>query len=370
MPFNFNVPTTESDASVTIQSDALRKFLKLAVSVIPNKTSVSVIENIRIVADKGKGYLLATDLSNYVCMDISAAGMGKIDLIVKCIAVNALVAKMGNGPIYIERKGDMLTFKSTGALCFEIPGKAGIDFPIQKPLGKEKFSLSWTPDAVDYVQANLLPVCTDDPAIPALAGVMVSTDGTDCGFLSTNRHILVSMGNIYDNRFTVPSAMFTTLSLAKFMHPISVSMREFGVAASCGGITVYSEYIKGSFPETIEKLIPTEFKYKYRLRVGKLKSHVDKMVELATSPKESAVPLAVFFRPDTFCVDMMNVDCTDADTCGEDMWMRMDARMWQVALARFNDAVEITAGFNNNNTTTTWKDSRATTLVMPLMPNR
>ena len=48
MPFNILTPASTAEASASFQVDVLKRFFKLAKPVIPAKTTIPVLEHIRI----------------------------------------------------------------------------------------------------------------------------------------------------------------------------------------------------------------------------------------------------------------------------------------------------------------------------------
>ena len=59
MPFNILTPASTAEASASFQVDVLKRFIKLAKPVIPAKTTIPVLEHIRIYTEKERdSYLL------------------------------------------------------------------------------------------------------------------------------------------------------------------------------------------------------------------------------------------------------------------------------------------------------------------------
>lgn len=369
MPFNILTPASTAEASASFQVDVLKRFFKLAKPVIPAKTTIPVLEHIRIYTEKGKGFLLATNLECFVRVEINGLGKGTIDLSVSFKALDAMLTKIGNGSILLERNGDMLSFK-LGKTHFEMKGYDGKDFPILKPFTAVVDTATWATKDIVFVNQYVASVASKDTSRIDLNGVLVSIDGDKCDFMSSDRHILVCTDYAHEKQYNVPKILFEVLSAIEFVQPLTASFSENGVKVTCGSATITCAYIKIPFPNMVNNLIPKTFKYQYKLNVVKLRDHLTKMVNLATTPKEASVPVGVNLKKNTFFVDMMDVNCTSAETPDDEIWMRIDARRWLLILERFNDVTEIFAGFNAQEGPTLWWDSHAKSLLMPLLFKR
>lgn len=370
MPFNILTPASTADASTSFQIETLKRFIKLARPVVPAKTTIPVLEQIRIYTEKGKGFLLATDLECFVRMEINGLGKGTIDTSVSFKALDAMLSKIGSGTILIEQNKDMVSFKVGNKVHFEMKGFNGKDYPILKPFSKVIDTATWTTKDMTFVNQYVAPIASKDASRIDLGGVMVSIDGDKCDFMSTDRHILICTDYAHEKQYNVPKILFNVLSAIEFVQPLNAEFAETGVKVSCGSATITCAYIKTPFPALVNNLIPKHFKYQYKFNVVKLRDHLTKMVNLSTVAKDASVPVAVNLKKDTFFVDMMNVNCTSAETDDNELWVKIDARRWLTILERFNDVTEISVGFNTQDSPTLWWDSHAKTLLMPMLFNR
>ena len=369
MPFNILTPASSAESSVSIPVDTFKRFIKFARQVVPDKTTIPILGQVLIYSDNGKGYLLATNLECFVRVEINGAGKGKLDMTVGFKALDMMISRLSSGSVLVELNGTMLSFKS-GAVRFEMAGSNGIDYPVMKRVTGISDKATWTTQELRYVVQNIASVASVDSSRLDLQGVLVSIDGDTCDFMASDRHTLVCTSEAHDNRYNIPKILFNVLTAVEFMQPINVEFGSDTVKVSCGSMTTTCTYIKIPFPAMVNSLIPKTFKYQYKLNVVKLRGHLTKMINLSNRPADSGIPVAVNLKKNTFYVDMMDVGCTSAETVDEDSWIKLDARRWLHALERFNDVVDISAGFNEPNSPTLWWDTHAKTIVMPMVTLR
>ena len=364
MPFNFSVKSSTAEASVSIATTALSNYLSAVNPIIPKRTTIPILKFIRINVANGKGYLTASDSDCYAELSVTDAnGKGVIDLAVEYSTLNSIASKAPNGTMLIERTGNNLSFKVNCTDCGKIEGVPGRDCPSMiVPRGTKLFEKYLTDFDIKFVDKYMAPFSSDDKQYPTLSGVLLSFDGEQSGFATTNRTMMVCTQFIKNPSFTCSIPLKAFKILASLGADATMGIQKSRYIFENKSVSVYGNLISGAYPPTYNSLPLLSAETEYKVNVASLRTATQRLLNVVPFTSKGLCPVMLTYGPDG--LDVTEVpDDYEFNKGG----IKLDANRILEALERFADSSDVTfKSVGILERPTMWIDGMATTLLMPL----
>ena len=264
----------------TILQSNFQKALNQVSRVVGVRTTLPVLSNVLITAEKGKIKLSATDLE----VAITTQTSGKIDeegtLTIPARLLSDFIANNNDESIELVTTETKLHLKSAHYNA-NINGVSAEEFPTIPALSKEMFCVMPRVDFVEGLKKVLISPANDETR-PVLAGIyfhfnenLLTLAATDSYRLSEKKIELETP--VADKIFIVPSrTMVEVLRLASSVESIdkvSISFAENQISFVLGETQIISRLIEGSFPPYAQ-IIPSASKIHVEVGLRELVSAV------------------------------------------------------------------------------------------------
>jgi len=239
--------------------------LNLISRIVSTRTTLPVLGNILIDANKGKLVFSATDLE----IAVSAESAGKVDeegkITIPARLLIDFVVNNNDENISLSLKDLSLALKSTKYQA-NIKGISSEEFPTIPVPPKEKFCSLKSEDLLDALRKVVMATANDETR-PVLAGVYMKFDGKFLTMAATDSYRLaekkLEISEVSEKKdIIIPArAMNELLRILSSEKSESVDMivDENQVFFLIGSVQIVSRLIEGSFPP-YEQIIPKEEK--------------------------------------------------------------------------------------------------------------
>lgn len=360
MAFNLTPRTNNADATITVHTDALLKYLDAVNVVVSKKSTFSILKTIRILIEEGKVLFRATDTDCFVEMTLPIGSCkGSVDVTVDYESLLAIVTKAPKGLMVIERNGNNLTYKVGVSACGQTecsPGNVFPNFGISMETSPYEYDME--PFDVSYVYNYVSSMCIEDKDYACISGVLVETDGTAFRFTATDRKMLVSTGMDLQpvQQHAIPRKAFKIADTLRTPFKLSLSSNYYMFSGN--GIRIYGSYLKGLFPD-VHKVVPTKFDHVHRVQVDVLRNELRSLMGSVKPTKDGIYPIMLSYAnaiihavevPSNYVLDKGGI--------------KMDAARIIKLLDRFNNNSDVT--FKSTcilERPTIWEDSKGITLL-------
>lgn len=364
MPFNFAPKSSLAEASVSISTTVLASYLSAVNPIIPKKTTIPILKFVRINVVDGNGYLTVSDSDCFAALDVSdAIGKGAIDLAVEYSALHNIANKAPNGTMLIERSGNELSFKANCTNCGKVVGVPGNDCPFMIiPRDTKLLEKALTDFDIRYVDKWLSPFCSDDKQYPTLSGVLLSLDGVQSGFATTNRTMMVCTNFIAHPSFTCSLPLKAFKVLDALGGEVTLNIYQSMYMFKGKAVSVYGKYIGGAYPQSYNLLRLLSAEHEYKVDVPALRAATQRLLNVVPPTKKGLCPVMLTYGAAGLGVTEVP-DNYEFDKGG----VKLDAHRLLDTLERFSDNSDVTfQSIGILERPTMWIDGRATTLLMPL----
>lgn len=276
---------------ITVLQTNIARVLGVTGRIVGTRTTLPVLSNILIRAEKGKIKLSATDLE----VGITTVTIGKIEeegeITLPARLLSDFILNNKDESIEITTKGTIAEIKSEH---FEatIHGIAAEEFPSVPEASKERFAVLSRSTLIDALKKiNIAPA--NDDTRPALAGVFFQFEGKNLTIAATDSYRLAEKKihlteAVEDRKMIVPSRTMNEVlrisSSSESIEEIGLNATDNQVSFKIGDTYIVSRLIEGSFPNYAQ-IIPASSKIKVLVKQSELSSAV-KMSSLFA--KESA----------------------------------------------------------------------------------
>lgn len=361
----------------TILQSNLQRVLGHVSRVVGARTTLPVLSNVLIVAEKGKIKISATDLE----VAITSCTQGKVEeegsLTIPARLLTDFVSNNNDESIGFTTKETKLHLKSI-KYSANINGVSSEEFPTIPSLPKGMFCSIKRDDFVEGLKKVIIAPANDETR-PVLAGVYLHFDKNILTMAATDSYRLAEKkleltSSVSEKIFIVPArTMVETLRLAgtfENIENISISSAENQISFVIGETQIVSRLIEGAFPNYVQ-IIPTQSKIKVEVGLGELINAVKMSalfaknaannIKIKTSDKKLIISSASSEAGDS-------VSSIDADITGGEVEIAFNSKyileVLQVftsdkAILLFND--ESSAGVIKSN-----DDTDFTYIAMPL----
>jgi len=246
----------------TVSQAELSKALSRVFSVVPVKTTLPLLSNIRLVAEKGELQLTASDL------DVSITTKVRIDsgktgtMTVPAKPFNELIKNLPNIPLQIESDAQYKLYVRCDRGEYRLSGEPDDDYPAL-PVVDEKGSLKIDARQLSRMISKTVFAVSSDPLRVALTGVLMQISVKEFRMVATDGHRLSHIS--YDQ---FESSLIDPLDVivpAKALSEVAKDSKDattinFGdnhIRFDMGDTQIYSRILQETYPD-YERVIPVE----------------------------------------------------------------------------------------------------------------
>ena len=178
----------------TVSRDDLYKALQKIINVIPSKTTIDILYNILLNAEKNKLKMTATDL------EITQISWCKCDVLEEGSTVLPgklladILREMPNTKLTLKSEDNSKIILQSSFGEYKISGQNVNDFPSVPSLEKEE-NINIKKEFLRRMIEKTLFACSTDNLRPALTGVLVQIFEDHMRMVSTDGHRLVKISN-------------------------------------------------------------------------------------------------------------------------------------------------------------------------------
>jgi DNA polymerase III subunit beta len=238
--------------SAVIARDAIAPALKHAVRLVPDRTTIPVLNCVRLNIGPSRSIATACDLNSWFTATLDAEAKGEWSGCVDAQALHAFTASLPAGS-EITLTGDDAQLAVTGPgarACFRV--LPADEFPLMRD-AVDALSFEIEADALAAACKFVEPTASEDGARYYLcganidpAGLLVSTDGNRLATCRLAVELPAIPGDII-----VPRPILKLLPnlLRGFAEPITVGLAPRAIIFDAGGWNLASKLIGGTYPD-------------------------------------------------------------------------------------------------------------------------
>ncbi|MBD3392505.1 MAG: DNA polymerase III subunit beta [Chitinivibrionales bacterium] len=305
----------EDEASMpyTIEKKSLFELLQKAYPIVPTKSSLQMLSNLKVSLAPGTIEFMATDLDHSIKVQGSIEGDGEAELAVNARKLFEVVRELGEGPLTIRLDENVLILESADSFVCKIAGADTQDFPLFPEVTDKKevdIPLSFLKN---MIQKSSFAVSRDETRA-CLCGVLWEIDKKKTGMVATDGHRLGRC--LYRGEFGLPSAKKSIVSPKSMLHivrilssdsedpSVHVAIGEKYIVFTAEGVMLCSKLIEGPYPD-YEKVIPKNNPKKAIIERSLLQEAV-RRVSVLSNQKTHLVKFV--FRNDELEIVVLNRD--------------------------------------------------------------
>ena len=271
----------------SISKGALQELLQTVVSAVPAKSTLPILSNILIEADKEGLTFVATDL------DISIRTRGEAEVTeggkvtVPAKRIGEIVRELPDADVKVVIKDARMKLTCANG-SFSIVGMGPEDFPKLPDVDAEKMVILPTETLEKAVRRTTYSVGTDETR-QNLTGVLLQFKGGELRMIATDGHRLAKAafkgefkGLEGRDLLIPPKALAQVVRLAGGKETINLAVSKNFAVFEVGPTTVYSRLIDGNFPQ-YEQVIPKDNPKKFTVRREELIAALRRVAVLSDS---------------------------------------------------------------------------------------
>jgi DNA polymerase-3 subunit beta len=247
-----------------IERKDLFELLQKAYPVVPAKSSLQMLSNVKLSMKEGTIEITATDLDQSIRVEGEISGEGEVELAVNAKKLYDVVRELGEEPVRLDVDENVLILESGDSFLCKIAGADTQDFPLFPEVTDSKESIIPVSILKDMISKSSFAVSKDETRA-CLCGVLWEIGKKRTGMVATDGHRLGSA--FYSGDFSVSEKLRSIVSPKSLQHIVrilSASDEESSVGVAIGekyilfsgdGVTLCSKLIEGPYPD-YEKVIP------------------------------------------------------------------------------------------------------------------
>lgn len=262
----------------TILQNNFAKSLNSISRVVGNRTTLPVLNNVLLVAEKGNLTISATDLE----VAITSKMIGKVDkdgkLTIPARLLSDFILNNRDESIEIEQSGLTLSLKS---VHFEanIKGIDADEFPTVPERKGKAFCKIKSKDLLESLRQVNFAAAGDDSR-PVLAGILMKFDGEELTLAATDSFRLAEKKlkletKIESREIVVPvrtmNEVMRILSQGEPENTAEITLLENQIFFSLGDVQIVSRLIEGNFPNYAQ-IIPASSKISVKMPLNEAMS--------------------------------------------------------------------------------------------------
>jgi DNA polymerase-3 subunit beta len=283
----------------SISKGSLQELLGTVAPAVPTKSTLPILSNVLIEADKEGLTLVATDL------DISIKTRGEADvketgtITVPAKRIGEIVRELPDADIQVDVKGTKIKL-SCGNGNYSIVGLESDDFPQLPQIDADRMVSLPTVTLDRAVKRTAYSVSSDETR-QMLTGVLLQVKAGQLRMVATDGHRLAKAAFQGDFKglegkdlIIPPKALREVVRLASGYEHTNLTLSKNFAVFEMGPTTVYSRLIDGNFPN-YEQVIPKENPKKFSLgrdefigalrRVAILSDNVTRQIKVSVKPE-------------------------------------------------------------------------------------
>lgn len=248
---------------ISVLQEDLSKALSSSIRFINSRSSLPILGNFLLEAQKTKLKIKATNLEMSISTSIGAKADEEGLVTIPSKTFMEIIANLGIGQLNLSLEKEELKIKSNN---FEavIPTMPANDFPSIPEKIETKHSFSLSTSDLNKILSKILFSTSLDETRPVLGGVLfifkkdslslVSSDG-----FRLSRKVIKLEGSVIETQIIIPrNALIELIKLSSHEEVIyfEVKKDENQLVVKIGDIFLSTRLIEGNFPD-FEKIIPT-----------------------------------------------------------------------------------------------------------------
>lgn len=245
----------------SVLQENLQSALSVLSRAIASRSSLPVLSNVLIIANKSGVELQATNLEIAISYSIGAKVEKEGKLSVPARLFSELVAQLPAGKIQLTADKDNLTVQ-TDNINSTLNGIAASEFP-QIPKISPKATLKIPADTFSKALSTVTIAASLDESRPVLAGVYMSFNKGGLTLAATDSYRLaentIDIENRYEQNIIIPLRTAQEIQRAagsdEQSGDIELQIGESEIAFHFGDIVITSQLIEGKYPD-YTKIIP------------------------------------------------------------------------------------------------------------------
>jgi DNA polymerase III subunit beta len=249
--------------SISISKQTLFDILQKSFPIIPLKSTLQILSNFRIVYNKGKFEVIATDLDQSMKIISEVKGEDNFDITINARKIFEIIRELPDGVVKISVNENVLTLETEKAFICKIAGADSSDFP-GFPEISSGVSFDIKPSFLKTMISNCAFAVAKDESRACLCGIYWEVNPQNTGMVATDGHRLGSCfikgkNSIKEGLSCIVSPK-SLLNLSKIMdgkttNAINISINEKYATFSTDDLTICSKLIEGPYPD-YKKVIP------------------------------------------------------------------------------------------------------------------
>lgn len=272
----------------TVNRDALAEKLQTVLSVVSTRTTLPILGNILISADKEFLELAATDLDLSVLCKIPAKVTKAGTTTIPARTFAEMVRELPDEDVSVNVTGNRMEIK-TGRGTYKISGMPAEEFP-KLPSIPETGQSVIPGDQLKSMVRRTAYAASVDPTRPALNGILWQSNGEGMCMVATDGHRLARV-KVGENRLAghagdviiPPKALSLVLKiLGDEESDVGVTLGEKNIMFHVGETVVTSRLIEGPYPN-YQQVIPTSNDKELTIDSGTLMAGVRRVAVLSNS---------------------------------------------------------------------------------------
>lgn len=271
----------------SISKGALQELLHIVVSAVPAKSTLPILSNILIEADKEGLTFIATDLDISIRTrgEAEVAEPGKVTVPAK--RMGEIVRELPDADVKVTVKDARMKLTCANG-TFSIVGMGSEDFPQLPQVDAEKMVTLPTETLEKAVRRTTYSVGTDETR-QNLTGALLQFKGGELRMIATDGHRLAKAAFKGDYKglegrdlLIPPKALAQVVRLAGGKETINLAVSKNFAVFEVGPTTVYSRLIDGNFPQ-YEQVIPKDNPKKFTVKREEFIAALRRVAVLADS---------------------------------------------------------------------------------------
>jgi len=364
---------------LTVLQSNFAKALNQVSRIVGSRTTLPVLGNVLIIAEKGKIKLSATDLE----VAVTSLALGKIEedgqLTVPARLLSDFITNDNDESITFETKSDAVNVLHLKSEHYKatITGISAEEFPTIPLLTSENVIKIANEDFSDAIKKVIIAPANDETR-PVLAGIYFQFNGKSLTLAATDSFRLAEKKLQFkedagEQKFIVPARTMTeVLRLMSTLEPekaVEISSTENQIAFKIGDTEVVSRLIEGAFPN-YSQIIPTSSKIKVSMNHSDFVSAV-KMSALFA--KNAANNIRINIKKDEVSISSMAsptgeaVSKISAETSGGELSIAFNAR-YVLDILAVNDGKKVILELNDDATAGLIKSENDKDYIYIIMP--
>lgn len=243
-----------------IEPNQFKSVMQRMCAVIQNRSTIPVLQNVRISVTGDTATFTATDLDIQITESVSVTGSQSGETTVAANTLKDIVSKVDTGLISVSVSDNTMHIQA-GKSKFKLATLPASDFP---EIASQEYDARITFKGYDLknaIERTIWAAGTEETRY-YLNGIAMQTLGEDAVFVATDGHRLAKYTMECSEPFPnviIPSKACKQLASVLTDMDVELAVSETKVRLVCGSVVVVSKAIDGTYPQW-ERVIPAASK--------------------------------------------------------------------------------------------------------------